>query len=652
MAKPGLPVTMFFNLFQRACLAIFVLFLSANSNADESKTRPKLLAPGVIQFAGVPTAYMVYEGQQGVVIGPPGEVRLDDLKAFGVDTIETILLTHGHRDAVAGVEEWIARGVPVRASQASAAWLSPAGVETFWSKSLPPILPDKFPPLMHRQWAVWSYHVLPRGVAEIHCDLNDHQELQLAGWKLRVVAMPGHSRDHVAIVAEPADANVMRIAFCGDAICAPGKIWTPYTTDWHHATDEGLASAAESLRRLAAEKPTMLCPEHGVPIVNDVPAALEETVRRLQRAADLKSFEKFRLAEAPNLPQPKFLAPQQVGTATPEGNTQPWTQLSPHLFVTGNTYALASRDGPLLLVDPYDRGLPARLDELKQEHKVGPAELAVITHAHNDHYTGLFALPEPKPAVWVIDRIADCIMTPRRYRAPYVDPRPASVQRRLQSGQEIPWREYILRFDHQPGQTEFANSIEVTVDGKRVMFTGDNFYRADQYSGSGGWSGHNRGLPGGYEASIARLIERKPDWVLTEHGGAMEFDREDFELRRRWARAAAQAADALSPSGDHRVDWNPHRVSIEPQQVTARAGESIDFELVATNPTDNIQRIVVGFQKAEELTIAPRETIRKRFNMPIAQESQPGRMIVPISVTLNGQPDSSDVFIVIDVRAE
>ncbi len=64
----------------------------------------------------------------------------------------------------------------------------------------------------------------------------------------------------------------------------------------------------------------------------------------------------------------------------------------------------------------------------------------------------------------------------------------------MKSGETVTWREYSLHFEHQPGQTILAMSIETEVDGRRVLFTGDNFYRADQYSGSGGWSGMNRGF--------------------------------------------------------------------------------------------------------------------------------------------------------------
>jgi glyoxylase-like metal-dependent hydrolase (beta-lactamase superfamily II) len=500
--------------------------------------------------------------------------------------------------------------------------------------------------------------MLPAGIEGIQCDLSDNQQLEFAGWTIRVVETPGHTPDHISYLAEHAGSEDQRIVFCGDAICAPGKIWTPYTTDWHHATADGLTRAAESLRRLAALRPTLLCPEHGPPIHEEIQTALETTTRNLQQAAAWKSFEQFRQTTEPNTPLPPYVAPDQVGSATPAGNTKPWTRLSPHLFLTGNTYALASAAGPVLLVDPYDRGLRERLTELKQTYGFGPAEVALVSHAHNDHYTGVFALNgEPRVQVWTLDRIADVVATPNRIHAPYVDPRPVRVDRRLKPGQTITWREYSLKVEHQPGQTTFAMSVEVQLDGRRVMFTGDNFYRADQYTGSGGWSGLNRGLPLGYAASIGRILERSPDWILAEHGGAMDFDRQDFELRKRWAQAAALAADALSPSGNHRQDWDPHRVRIDPLRLAVVAGQSVDVEVAVTNPTKNAQRLNLSLDRTSaasadvcQFTAAPGDETRRPITLRLPADASIGRHILTFSATTDDQPEPADVFLVLEVQ--
>src|SRR5262249_45716814 len=84
-------------------------------------------------------------------------------------------------------------------------------------------------------------------------------------------------------------------------------------------------------------------------------------------------------------------------------------------------------------------------------------------------------------------------------------------------------------------------------------------------------------------ASAQKVLDAAPEWVLAEHGGAMEFSAEDFRRRVRWGREAARAADALSPSGNHRHDWDPHRVRVEPLVQKAKPGATLKATLVVSN---------------------------------------------------------------------
>src|SRR5262249_18485305 len=102
-------------------------------------------------------------------------------------------------------------------------------------------------------------------------------------------------------------------------------------------------------------------------------------------------------------------------------------------------------------------------------------------------------------------------------------------------------------------------------------------------SGSGGWMGLNRSFPLPYAASAQKVLDAAPEWVLAEHGGAFEFNAEDFRRRVRWGQACAAAADAICPSGDHRHDWDLHRVHVEPLLQKARPGNTLKANLLATN---------------------------------------------------------------------
>jgi glyoxylase-like metal-dependent hydrolase (beta-lactamase superfamily II) len=65
----------------------------------------------------------------------------------------------------------------------------------------------------------------------------------------RVIAIPGHSEDHVAYVAG-------RAAFTGDAVLGEGSVFVAGQ----------LAAYLDGLRRLRAEDLAVLCPGHGPPV--------------------------------------------------------------------------------------------------------------------------------------------------------------------------------------------------------------------------------------------------------------------------------------------------------------------------------------------------------------------------------------------------
>src|SRR5207245_6400012 len=151
-------------------------------------------------------------------------------------------------------------------------------------------------------------------------------------------------------------------------------------------------------------------------------------------------------------------------------------------------------------------------------------------------------------------------------------------------GDTLAWRGYRLRFHFLPGQSRFTMGVEATIDGKRCYFTADNFFHQDMFSGSGGWMGLNRSSPLPYAASAQKVLSAAPEWVLAEHGGPFEFNAEDFRRRVRWGEVSATASDALCPSGNHRRDWDPNRIAVEPLLQQAKPGEVLRAKLRVFNP--------------------------------------------------------------------
>jgi glyoxylase-like metal-dependent hydrolase (beta-lactamase superfamily II) len=626
-------------------LVSLTLFAAAAwlATAGDDKPPPAAwteVAPGVLRSPGLPAGYALTDGDAALLIDAP--LPPESLKPHGVTKIDAVLLTHHHRDSCAAAGRFLAAGVPVRAPREAAEWLTPAGVSKYWKESLP---------LRNSRTA---YLVVPAGIDGIDGTLADGQEIAWHGWKVRVVATPGHSRDHVAFAARKGDSGPLTL-FCGDAFAAPGKLWSPYTTDWDHWTDAGLKPAGESLRKLAALQPALLLPAHGEPVRTDAVAALNRTAAAVEEVAFLKSFERYTKQRLGNAPPYRFLAREQAES----NGSKPWSRVSEHLWLTGNTYVLVSKDNACLAIDPWDPHSAKQIPKLRQEQNLGPVEVVLCSHAHFDHYDGIYSLLEREPGcrVWALDRVAVPVADPALLRAPFLDPRPLRIDRRANEGETFTWREYRLRFHHLPGQTEFTMGVEATIDGKRCFFTADNFFHQDQFSGTGGWMGLNRSFPLPYAASAQKVLDAAPDWVLAEHGGAFEFSAEDFRRRVQWGEACARAADAVCVSGSHRHDWDPHRVHVEPLIHKAQAGAEVRGTLVVSNPLPRPETLVVtldGRGLTDDATwtveVPAGGTVRREIALQLAAAVGAGRHVLALRASRAGVVDGSDAFVAVDVE--
>src|SRR5262245_18369921 len=86
----------------------------------------------VHQLPGTPTSYAIVKDGKRPLIDCPENITPELLPS-----INLVLLTHSHRDTVAGAGAFVAKGVPVRASKDSAKWLTTANVAKFWKESIP-----------------------------------------------------------------------------------------------------------------------------------------------------------------------------------------------------------------------------------------------------------------------------------------------------------------------------------------------------------------------------------------------------------------------------------------------------------------------------------------------------------------------------------
>jgi len=199
--------------------------------------------------------------------------------------------------------------------------------------------------------------------------------------------------------------------------------------------------------------------------------------------------------------------------------------------------------------------------------------------------------------------------------------------------------------------------VETTIDGKHCLFTADNFFHQDQFSGTGGWMGLNRSHPLLYAKSAQKVLDIAPEWVLAEHGGAFEFSVEDFRRRVAWGKVGAKAADALSPSGSHLRDWDPHRVHVEPLlALRARPGATLKAALVVSNPLPQREKLSVTLEgrgivadQTWDVETAGKDSVRKEFTLRLPDKLRPGRHIFTLRATAGDVVDGSDAFLAVEI---
>jgi glyoxylase-like metal-dependent hydrolase (beta-lactamase superfamily II) len=624
------------------CLAVVaaVGWLSVARPDPPKPTLWEQVTRGVYRTKAAPHTYAIVSEKSAVLID--ATVPPDALRELGVEKVEAVLLTHHHRDATAFAADYRKAGIPVRAAKEAAEYLTPDGVKKFWAEAIP---------LRNSRTA---YFVLPTGVEGVDCTLEDGKPFVFGEWNVTPVATPGHSRDHFAFRVRPADdVGGLELVFCGDAFCSPGKLWTPFTTDWDHWTEVGLKPTAESLRKLSALKPTHLCPAHGPVVTKDAAKALADTAALVEEAGFLKSFERFtdRLGNAPDY---KFLVPkEQIASA----GEKPWAQISDHLWITGNTYVLRSQESRAVLVlDPWGERSAKQVEKLLADQKLGPVEVIAFSHAHYDHFDGIHYIPaRDRCEVWGLNLVAGPLKDPLRYRAPFLDPRPIKFTKELQDGETAAWDGYVFKFYHLPGQSWFTSGIETTIDGKHCVFTADNFFHQRQFSGSGGWMGLNRSSPVPYGKSAQKVLDIRPEWVLAEHGGPYVFDAEDYRRRVQWGEAAGKACDALCVSGDHLRDWTPHLLSVEPVLVTAKPGAEVSVTVRVTAGREPVTVWVsLAGQPGFVMTAKPGQDATRPLTFRVPEGTPPGRHVFSAWAAPSADRASeqlTDSYLAVDVPA-
>jgi glyoxylase-like metal-dependent hydrolase (beta-lactamase superfamily II) len=526
------------------------------------------VAPDVFRFADTVNVHVIRSGREAIAIDFGSGDILDHLGEFGVDRLTDVLLTHHHRDVTQGLARARASGARIWAPATERDLI--AAADEHWQ--MRPL--DNIYDLREDRFTILDD-------VPVDGPVREYVPTTVGGVEVLAIPTPGHTPGSVSYLV---DRGGRRLAFTGDLIAGPGKMWSLAATQWTYTGIEGLGATILSGLDVLDQQPDVLLPAHGAPIEDPGPA-IRLLIDRLQALIDLRSPE-WQLEHLRALP---------------------YLEISRHLLrnrtSVSNSYVLVSETGSALVLDygyDFTAGLPAGTDRsarrpwletipaLKRDHGVDRVEVALPTHYHDDHVAGFNLLRDVEGTeIWAADNMVDLLQEPRRFDLPCLWYDPIPVDRPIPYGRPVQWHEYELTLHPLPGHTLFAAAIEVEVDGQRVVATGDQQ--------DGRWVAGERPDILNYQyrngfrfddfIDSAELYRRlRPDLLISGHWLPRPVTDEYLDHLLEVGREVARLHRELLPLDEVDFGAGGFGARIEPYQSWVGPGETLDAEVTVRNP--------------------------------------------------------------------
>ena len=589
----------------------------------------------VTRFRDTCNVYVLRSGREAVLVDFGSGAVLDHLAELGVDRVTDVLVTHHHRDQVQGLARAAADGIRIWAPPLEQGLISGAG-EHWQARPLDndyDLRQDKFSLLES---------------VPVAGTVDEYRSRTIGGHEIFTLPTPGHTAGSVTYLVE---VDGRRLAFCGDLVYGDGKLWSLAATQWSYSGAEGLAATHVSCAVLADRAPDVLLPGHG-PVVEDPANALAAVRSRVKELFDLRAEQPWDLDDM---------------------HAHPWAPVTPRLLrnraAFANSYALVSETGAALLIDfGYDvtTGLVPRterearrpllwpLDALRRDHGVERIEVVIPTHYHDDHVAGLDLLRVVEGTeVWAPENVAPILLEPARYDLPCLWFEPIWVDRVLTLGEPLQWHEYELRLHPLPGHTLYAVAIELEVDGKRILATGDQQSGGDRPILN--YQYRNRFRVDDFVASAELYRRLRPDVIVSGHWPPQEITDEWLERFAVDGERLAELHRELLPLEAVDLGAVGFAARIEPYRSAARAGGTVEVDVIARNPfpREAVARVEVVVPAgwivpaAKELTLQAGAEASLRFELVTGRAQRRAR--IAADVTVDGVPFGQQAEALVDV---
>jgi glyoxylase-like metal-dependent hydrolase (beta-lactamase superfamily II) len=540
------------------------------------------VAANVFMFIDSCNVFLLRDGSRGILVDFGSGSILDALADCDVAEVTDVLMTHHHRDQAQGLARAIDMGIRV--------WVPPVerdlfdAVDRHWlSRRI-----DNDYDLMQDRFSLLE----PVPVTGVTAE---YKTRSYGAWDVLTLPTPGHT---VGSVSHIVSAGGQRIAFVGDLVYGVGKVWSLASMQWSYSGLEGAGMTIASLNTLRETAPDLLLTSHGAPIADPL-AAIETVTARLDDLLQHRPTTKAFHIEARDMAR---------------RTEHPFDRVTDHLVMNRTSrsisYALLSKDRVALMFDfgydmttslptPTDRYARrpwlASLPALHRDYGIDMVEVVMPTHYHDDHVAGFNLLRENEGTqVWAGANIAPVISDPKRYDLPCLWFDPITVDKVLPLGVSIQWHEYDLTLYELPGHTLYAVATVFSVDGQRIIVTGDQQ--------DGAW------LPGeqpeylnyqyrnGFEVddyvrSAHLYREISPDLIISGHWAPRVVSDAYLEALREEGEHVARLHRELLPLEAFNLGAGGFGARIQPYRSTVERSGAAEVEVIITNPLASMAQI-------------------------------------------------------------
>ena len=603
--------------------------------------------PDLYAWTDTCTVYVLKDGDSALLfdLGDGGVLRA--LPEIGVKQVDWVLFTHHHREQCQGASRLERKGVQVG---------GPAAERELFEQ------PSKFRKMNVRLGDAFTIHGAsyvrpPVQAVPLDRVFSRMDAFTWKGREFRCIETRGNSPGSMSYLL---NERGRWLAFTGDLMLEGARLHNWFDSEWDYGFASGIYALCSSAGQVEGYEPQWLLPSHGN-AVKDAAGTLAEFQKKLRalerlyvRGYDVNTFSGAR----------------QDPTSHPTSVPHVW-QVLPHLFkFRGPNYSpnfclVLSDSGRGLAVDCGlfdEKFLDASIELMKERLGLRQIDVMISTHMHGDHFLqGPHLRKRWGAKLWALDRMAPMCGHPERFDysasiqayGQMFDGAPiegVEFDRLFKDGESFDWEGYRFTIDWMPGQTEFALAVRGMIDGRSVVFTGDNIFgdpEDPRHTGHEAVVAHNSSvLEEGYIRGAEYLSRIKPDLLMGGHSYVMDRPGDFIERYRRWAYQMRDAFRGLIAEDEYRYGYDPFWVRVEPYRVKLRAGETTELGVTVRNFRLRGQSHRVTFDVPPGLSVEPGLLIgdvaaetRSVFKVRLraAADAPAGVRIVGLDVTLDGR---------------